>query len=86
MKLPTDGTVQMLPRGRRLPFIDQPRSVKEAIAKINRASEEWGKTTEDFVYRLGGWFTYVKGRLPHGEFENAIAQTRHKLRTVQRAL
>jgi hypothetical protein len=82
----TDGTVQMLPRGRRLPFIDQPRNVKEAIAKINRASEEWGKTTEDFVYRLGGWFVYIKGRLPHGGFEDAVAETRHKLRTVQRAM
>jgi hypothetical protein len=81
---PTDGTVQMLPRGRKLPFIDQPRSVKEAIAKINNATEDWAKTTEDFVYRLGGWFTYVKSRTPHGGFEDSIRQTRFNPRTVRR--
>src|SRR5215813_2772825 len=80
----TDGTVQMLPRGRKLPYIDQPRNVREALARINRATDEWAKTTEDFVYRVGGWFTYVKARTPHGGFEDAIRQTRFNPRTVRR--
>ena len=75
----------MLPRGRRLPFIDQPRSIKEAISKINNATGEWAKTTEDFARTsVGGWFTFVKSRTPHGGFEDSIRQTRFNPRTVRR--
>src|SRR5689334_19443534 len=77
------GEVETIPHGRKLPYWQQPRSAREAIAKINNASREWEKTTEDFVYRTGKWFVWLKNKLPHGEFESAVGETRFKIRTVR---
>ena len=46
--------------------LGEARSPREAIAKITNASREWEKATEDFIYRAGKWFIWLKHRLPHG--------------------
>ncbi|HEV8722844.1 MAG TPA: hypothetical protein VGW77_19680 [Candidatus Binatia bacterium] len=78
-----ESRVQPIPRGRHLPTWIQPRTKKEAIAKINNATEEWGKTTEEFLYRVGGWFIWLRDKSAHGEFETAVSETRFKIRTVR---
>jgi len=79
----SDDKLPVLPRGRRLPYWEKPRSAREAIAKINNAGREWEKTTEDFIYRAGKWFVWLKERSAHGDFERLVNQTRFKIRTVR---
>jgi hypothetical protein len=70
--------------GRRLPYWQKPRSISEAKAKINNATRDVEKTIEDFVYRTGLWFIFVKDHLPHGEFERWVPEnTRFTIRTAR---
>src|SRR5262245_16746631 len=77
------NNVEKIPQGRKLPYWEAPRSAREAIAKINNATRDWEKTTEDFVYRAGKWFFWLKHKT-RGEFELTIKkQTRFSPRTVR---
>src|SRR5262249_1744 len=75
--------MQLLPRGRRLPYWEKPRTRVQSISRINKLIEQWARITEETAYRLGKEFTWLKNSLPHGEFQLAVASTPFKIRTVQ---
>jgi hypothetical protein len=83
MENKTESNIQVVPRGHRLPYWQKPRNSREAISKINNALREWSRTTDEMAYRVGGWYLWLKNKLPHGEFQLAVAQTQLKMRTVQ---
>src|SRR5262245_226124 len=79
----TKHTVEPLPPRRKLPHWDKPRSQVQSVSRINKMLQHWARMTEETAYRVGKEFIWLKNSLPHGGFQNAVAATPLKIRTVQ---
>jgi hypothetical protein len=81
-----DARVQPLPRRRKLPYWEAPRTRQQSLARIRDITAEWVKVTEFTAYKVGKEFIWLKNKLPHGDFSAAVAQTPYSQRTVQRLM
>jgi hypothetical protein len=90
--LPSDHSgvnVQTLPWGEKLPKWEASRSSRQAVSRINHLLMEWRSKTHQTCFLVGKELIWLKVRLAHGEFGNAVVEASNNsmtLRTAQRLM